>query len=273
MKYFLFLIFLFHILVSNSVVAQVVIGEDPAETAAAEKEKSETTIGPAGEKKVAIGKDDRAKILSILKRMHPDKSVQALNHSLNKYLVDGRVILSAGESKELDDFLATEPEKGFLDKMQDYAMGGNSDAIFAVVDDLRSAFAENPMSLVPKEKVKETLLSQWEGKFIGEMLKNNPRVLEFFATMITDKMAVGKLLDIFKKKSELKYFIVLVIIAQVMMILAFFTLFKQSSIMGRIFKRMLLMLSVNAILLLYFIWRFYPEVSPTINIFHQSFFS
>lgn len=271
MKNFLFLLFLIQLFFAP-LNAQVVIGTDPSEVSAEKEQSQSTVVSPSGEKKITLTKEDREKILAIFKKIYPDKSVQALNYSLNKHLVDGSIVLNPKENKELEDFLATGPDRGLFDKIQDYAMGGNANTVFAVVDDLRAAFAENPLSVVPKAQVKETLLKQWEGKTLGNLLKNNPRLLEFFAALITDRVAVGKLLDIFQKRSELKYFIVLVVLAQIMCVLAFFALFKQSTIVGRIFKRTLLMFGVNAILLLYFVWRFYPEVSPTITIFHQSFF-
>lgn len=264
------------ICIGVSIFAQVEIGADPADTnlesgAAVKKNNSDS---PVTAKTLSYNKEDREKVLVILKKFYPDKSYSTLNHLLSKHMVEGSVVLSAEETQLLADVVAKDPDQGLIDKISEFALGkSDTDGLFAGIEQIRTAFAENPLSLVSKEQVKETLMKQWEGKFLGGVFKNNPKVLEFFSSLVIDKVAVPKLLDIFHKKSELKYFTVLVVIAQLMCLLAFFTLFRQSSLLGRVFKRTLLMLGVNCILILYFIWRFYPEVSPTISIFHKTFFA
>lgn len=263
------------------VYAQVVIGGDPSDVNAdqdkhqATSEQNNQKLGSSsaanGEKIISFIRDDREKTLAILKKMNPGKSIEELNLLISKHVTNDQLKLSSDEGKEIESFLSKEMNKGFTDKIQDFAIGNKADAMFAAVNDMRAAFAENPLALIPKDKVKETLLTQWEGKFIGKLLTNNPRILEFFASFITDKVALNKLLDIFIKKKELKNFTFLVILAQIMSVLAFFLLFKQSSPLGRIFKRIILMLGVNIMLIAYFCWRFYPEVSPTISIFKNTF--
>lgn len=268
----------FVIFCSTNIWSQVNIGEDPTDAPMDKtvvQDQDERTITPS-EKKIIYDKDDREKVLAVLKKIYPEKNFKDLNIELSKYLEAGGITLSIDENLELSELLSKEPDQSFIDKIKDFAFGfgsNNSMGVFDGIDHLRATFAENPLSLVPKEQIKETLLSQWEGKPMGKVFKEYPKVLEFFAALMVDKKAVPKLLDIFIKKNELKYFTILVVLSQVMCLLAFFTLFKNSSWLGRVFKRMLLMLGVNAVLLIYFVWRFYPEVSPTLGIVHQSFFS
>jgi hypothetical protein len=279
MKKKIFFLIAFVQFVCCHVHAQVVIEADPSDAPSESATNKNSTVSSQVDdvkttKKISYNKEDREKALALLKKFFPDKSFSALNHLMSRYLEDGALVLTPEENKELSDVVAKEPDQSLVDKIQDFALGGSdTKGLFAGIEELRKAFAENPLSLVPKDQVKETLLKQWEGKFLGNVFRNNPKVLDFFATLVIDKNAVPKLLDIFQKKNELKYFTVLVVIAQLMCLLAFFTLFKQSGLLGRFFKRTILMLSVNALLILYFIWRFYPEVSPTLSIFHQAFFA
>ena len=260
----------------SGVFSQVVIQADPSdETPDATNTAPTSPISEElSSRKVTYAKEDREKILVLLKKIYPEKSFSALNHILAKHMDEGAIELSAQENKELADVMSKEPDQSLVDKIQEFALGGSdTNGLFTGIEQVRKAFAENPLSLVPKDQVKETLLKQWEGKILGDIFKNNPKILEFFSSLVIDKTAVPKLLDIFQKKNELKYFTVLVVIAQLMCLLAFFTLFKESSLLGRLLKRAILMMVVNGILVLYFIWRFYPEVSPTLSIFHQSFMS
>lgn len=259
--------------------AQVSIGSDPTDETSANKTlKNEVDLNKAkGELSYEFKKEDREKALVILKKVYPQKSFKDLNELLGSYMQAGFIQVSEKEKLELSEVMSKEPDESFFTIFTNKTFFGGKDekgesSLFAGIDQIRAAFEKNPLSLVSKDQVKETLLKQWEDKWIGQYLKESPKALEFLARFLTDKEAVPKLLDITKKKNELKYFSILVVLAQVMLLLAFFTLFKGQPLLVKFFKRFCLTLAVNAILIIYFMWRFDTEVSPLTRIISDVFF-
>lgn len=258
--------------------AQVSIGVDPSDESL---NKSDTKSEPkevSSDLKYDFDKKDREKALVVLKRVFPSKSYKDLNVILGSHMESGAIIVTDKEKSEITEVMSKEPDESFFTTLANKAFFGGKDekgesSLFAGMDQIRAAFEKNPLSLISKDQVKETLLKQWEGKWIGQYLKESPKVLEFLARFLTDKEAVPKLLDITKKKNELKYFSILVVLAQVMLLLAFFTLFKDQPFFVKFIKRFFLTIAVNAILILYFLWRFDAETSPLTRIFSDVFFT
>lgn len=75
-----------------------------------------------------------------------------------------------------------------------------------VIKILREMLKDSPLAKMPKEDLKELILSQSKGKFFHSYLERSPKVMKTIVEILQDSEAMPALLGILLKKKELEIF-------------------------------------------------------------------
>lgn len=147
-----------------------------------------------------------------------------------------------------------------------------SNMIPASMKDILAKFLKtNPFSNLSKEDVKAMLVSQTEGKPLGEAFKKNPKLLDFAVDWIRDPKALPAFMGMANKPEQMKnYGIVVLIVFAISFILNFLN--KSGGLVKRIFKKLLITFGSLIVNLVLFYWFFKEELDPTLEIAKKYFF-
>lgn len=240
----------------------------------------------AEEVTLEVSADEKKKILILLKKIFPQKSWNELHQQLMEQLKENKLTLSKAEIKKLYDVTLQneKPNQGSFsslvnsalnNKIENLAVGTAGNPMADSLRQMSDAFKNNPMAMLSKDDVKKMIIAsaQAKSKSYGEFMEHSPKLLEFFAEMITDKVAMPSLLSIFKREADLKQCAILGLVIQFMLMLSFFALFRYQSFIARFSKRFLLYVFCNGLLFYYYWYQFNVELTPTWLIIKRIFFA
>lgn len=134
-------------------------------------------------------------------------------------------------------------------------------------------FKENHLKNLPRDEVRATVLEKFKGHPLERFFKRFPKVLEVFVDLLRDQDAFPSLLQIFKRKNDLKKYGYILL---VMMIALFFLkrkfLPKTIPFYKRIPLSMLVSLGFLIFSLGYFYYTFRSETGPTVKVISSHLF-
>jgi hypothetical protein len=127
----------------------------------------------------------------------------------------------------------------------------------------------NPFSKMSKDEVKSMLLVQVEGKAVGKILKNNPRLLSGVVDWVRHPTALPQLMGIANEPKKVKYYGILVVfVFLVSFILNLLN--SDGSIIRRIIFKLGITVGALGVNLGLFYLFFSDELGPTIDVIMQN---
>lgn len=138
-------------------------------------------------------------------------------------------------------------------------------------EQMQQMIKENPLALMDRSSLKSLIESRLEGKPAAKFFKSNPKILDFFVDWMRDKKALPSLFNMINKPDKMKKFSYLFIAVFVMSFILNF-MNSRGGLIRKIFTKIAITLSAILINIAGFYFLFTEELSPTIDIFKQTFF-
>lgn len=138
-----------------------------------------------------------------------------------------------------------------------------------VVKILQEMFKDSPLAKMPREELRELILTQSEGKFFHGYLERSPKVIKTIIDILQDATALPALLGILLKKNELEIFFYLWIglIITTWVIKRFWLKKKKKWSKGKKFMvSIMISLASSVVSISAFYYLFYDEVVPATKI-------
>ncbi len=134
-------------------------------------------------------------------------------------------------------------------------------------------FKENHLKNQPRDLVRETVLQKFQGHPLEKFFKRFPKVLEIFVDLLRDPDAFPSMLQILKRKNDLKRYGYIIL---AMMIALFFLKRKFIPKTIPFYKRIPLSLLVSLIFMIFsmgfFYYTFQAEAGPTVKVITSHLF-
>lgn len=130
---------------------------------------------------------------------------------------------------------------------------------------LGTMMAKSPFEDMKRETIEQVFIARNEGNPLGSFLKNNEKPRNILIDVLKDKKALPQIVGLVNKPEKIKY---MGIFAAVVLGMAFFANLMNSK--GGIVKRVLTKFAIGAVAgslnLGFFVFQFYEDLKPVINI-------